>query len=108
MRRTQATNLASIDLELAEQVASFYDDPLGGVLFLYPWGEPGALEHAKGPNREQERFLIDLGDEIKARRFEGVKAVPSIRMAVSSGHGTGKTELIGMLAGWLMATRPGM
>src|ERR1051326_2544005 len=104
----KTASLQSIDLELADQVASFYDDPLGGVLFAYPWGETGPLENFKGPNPSQERFLIDLGDEIKARKFDGYHAVKPIFMSISSGHDTGKTGLAGMLAGWLMATRDGL
>ena len=97
------------DIDLAAEIAQYYSDPLQGCLFLYPWGKSGTpLADSKGPNREQARFLDDLGDEIKARRFNGRDAVPSIRMSVSSGHGTGKTSLIGMLAGFLMATRDAM
>lgn len=97
------------ELDLSEEVKQYYDDMLGAALFLYPWGEAGTpLEHSNGPSREQERFLDDLSDEIRARAFNGVIAVPSIRMAVTSGHGTGKTELIGMLAGILMVTRDGL
>lgn len=94
------------DLELAEEIAQYYDNPLGGILFLYPWGQPGTLvADFTGPNKHQERFLIDLGDEIRARKFDGRNAVKPIRMSVSSGHGTGKSALIGMLSGWLMSTR---
>lgn len=101
--------IAQAELELTQSIADYYDDPLGGVLFLFPWGESGTpLEYSPGPNREQAAFLKDLGAEIRARKFAGIDAVPSIRMAVSSGHGTGKTELIGMLACWLMATRDAM
>lgn len=101
--------LSPADLELSAAIAEYYDDMLGAVLFLYPWGQSGtALEHMRGPSREQGRFLDDLSDEIKARAFDGVHPVPSIEMAISSGHGGGKTELIGMLSGALMATRDGL
>jgi hypothetical protein len=108
MPAKQATPPASIDLELADQIAAFYADPLGFVLFAFPWGEPGPLERFSGPRPRQERFLIDLGDEIKARKFDGVTPVLPIRMAISSGHGEGKSALIGMLASFLMATRDGL
>ena len=28
----------TVDVELAEEIAQFYADPLGHVLFSYPWG----------------------------------------------------------------------
>ena len=96
------------DLELADQIATYYDDPLGFVLFAFPWGEPGALEQFSGPRPRQERFLIDLGDEIKARKFDGITPVLPIRMSISSGHGEGKSALIGMLAQFVMCTRDGL
>jgi hypothetical protein len=103
------TPQSSADIELADEIAGYYDDLHGAVLFLYPWQESGTpLEHMRGPSREQARFLDDLSDEVKARAFNGIDAVESIEMAVTSGHGGGKTELIGMLAGALMSTRPGM
>lgn len=97
------------DRDLNAEIASFYNNPLGAVLFLYPWGDPdGPLANYKGPNKYQERFLIDLGDEIRARKFDGVTPVRPIRMSISSGHGVGKSALIGMLSGFLMSTRPHM
>ena len=55
-------SLSSDDIKLSEAIAEYYDDPLGGVLFLYPWGEAGKpLATSSGPNREQAEFLKDLG-----------------------------------------------
>src|SRR5438552_13864129 len=97
------------EVELAHEIKQYYNSPLEGVLFLYPWGASGTpLADSTGPNREQAKFLDDLGDEIKARGFNGRDAVPSIRMAIASGHGCGKSFLIGMLSGYLMATRDAM
>lgn len=96
-------------LELSDQAAGYYADPLGFCLFAFPWGEPGsALENFAGPRPKQERFLGDLGDEIKARKFDGVHPVLPIMMSISSGHGEGKSALIGMLAQFLMVTRDGL
>lgn len=101
--------LSSKDADLAAAIAEYYADMLGAALFLYPWGKPGTpLEYMRGPSREQARFLDDLSDEIKVRGFDGITAVQSIEMAVTSGHGSGKSELIGMLAGILMSTRDAM
>ena len=94
------------ELELAEFVSQFYFDPLGFVRACYPWGEPGFLQDATGPDTWQEQFLVDLGNEVKARKFDGVNAVKPIRMCVGSGHGIGKSALSSWLVNWIMSTRP--
>ena len=67
------------DIELAKAVAEYYDDPLGFVLFAFPWGQPGTpLASIKGPRRWQWEFLEWLGEEIRGRGFDGVEAVEPI------------------------------
>ena len=68
-----------VDLELAGEIANYYGDPLGFVAFAYPWGEPGALRDATGPDTWQREFLEELGAEIRARAFDGVHTVAPIR-----------------------------
>lgn len=98
--------LSKPDLELADELARFYADPLGFVRFSYPWKEPGALAEEPGPDAIQEQVLRDIGAEVKARRFDGVHPVMPILMALSSGHGTGKSVLGAWVACWLLSTRP--
>ena len=93
--------------ELIEALASFHDDPLGFVMFAFPWGEEGTALAAKplpvrsrighnggpimdepGPDIWQIEFLAELGDQIKARRAN--PDLGSIRMGRVSGHGVGK------------------
>jgi hypothetical protein len=97
---------ANVDLELAEAVAQYYDDPFGFVLFAYPWGQPGPLEGETGPDENQAEFLRSLGEEVKARRFDGKTPCMPIRMAESSGHGTGKSAMGAWIADWILSTRP--
>lgn len=93
--------------QLAEAVAEYYADPLGFVLFAYPWGEVGGpLEHEDGPDENQREFLKALGTEVRARRFDGHTPVMPVRMAESSGHGTGKSAMGAWLANWILSTRP--
>lgn len=94
------------DLELAGEIAKFYADPLGFVRFAYPWGEPGPLASATGPDEWQTSFLTDLGEEVRKRAFDGVCAVAPIRMAVASGHGIGKSTIVAWIVNWIMSTRP--
>ena len=98
---------STADIELAEEMAKYYADPLGFVLMAYPWGEKGTpLENEEGPDANQRQFLIDLGAEVKARGFRGGDPVMPILMCISSGHGTGKSVLGAWIANWIMSTRP--
>jgi len=94
------------DEQLASELAQFYADPLGFVLFAYPWGEPGELENIDGPDPNQTEFLKALGTEVTARNFDGQTAVMPVRMAETSGHGTGKSAMGAWIANWIMSTRP--
>ena len=50
-------------MNLIEELAGYSSDPLGHVLFSYPWGEKGSeLENYLGPLHWQEQVLRDLGD----------------------------------------------
>ena len=95
------------DLQLANEIAKYYADPLGFVLMAYAWGEKGSpLENEEGPDANQEQFLIDLGAAVEARGFCGGDPVMPILMCESSGHGTGKSVLGAWIANWILSTRP--
>lgn len=105
LRAAERTD-ADIEAELAEFVGQFYDDPLGFVRACYPWGENGPLRDHEGPDTWQVEALTRIGEQVRARKFDGVKTVPPIRVAVSSGHGIGKSTLQAWLVDWIMSTRP--
>jgi hypothetical protein len=105
--------------ELAEWMARFYDDPLGFVMFAFPWSTDPALRIVKlqpqysarfaaefGPDAWACEFLDELGAEVRSRGFDGSRAVAAIRMAAASGHGVGKSCLTAWLVSWIMSTRP--
>jgi hypothetical protein len=97
----------AVDLELADEVALCYADPLRFVTMMYPWGEKGSpLEHHKGADAWQERFLRELGQEVTEHAFDGQAPVSPIRRAISSGHGIGKSVMVAWLVDWIMSTRP--
>lgn len=97
----------NVEAELAEDISQFYADPLGFVKFAYPWGEPGSsLRDATGPDVWQAELLQDIGREVRERKFDGIKAVKPIRIAVSSGHGIGKSTIAAWIVNWILSTRP--
>jgi len=83
-------------------VASYALDPLGFIQHCYRW--PVKNEH--GPDAIQCRFLTELGEQVRARRFDGIHTVMPIRMAISSGHGIGKSAIGAWLVHWVLSTRP--
>ena len=88
------------------EVAKFYADPLGFVRWAYPWRRLGtALEHFDGPDEWQAEELRRIGEEVKARGFDGHTAVRPIRLAVASGHGIGKSTWTAWVVDWIMSTR---
>lgn len=96
----------SSDLLLAEELMKYYHDPLGFVLFAYPWGKKGtSLEKHNGPDAWQREFLIDLGKQTKERKFDGSSPVMPVRMSRSSGHGIGKSTLVAWVVDWIRSTR---
>lgn len=97
--------MTAADVELAKLVRTYRLDPLGWVLDAYPWGT-GELADSDGPDANQREFLISLGDEVRARNFDGSTPVMPVRMAETSGHGTGKSALGAWIANWILSTRP--
>lgn len=101
-----ATAEKPAELVLAEWARDCAEDPLRFVLEAYPWGEPGPLQDHDGPDTWQTAFLVRLGQEVRARGFDGKNPVQPIRFATSSGHGIGKSVMVAWLVDWIMSTRP--
>jgi hypothetical protein len=97
---------SSAELQLGKDIARFYADPLGFVMYAYPWQRPGLLEKYDGPDDWQRDFLTELGKQVRERNFDGVNPVAPIRMVVVSGHGVGKSVLCAWITHWIMSTRP--
>lgn len=92
--------------ELLDDIAAFFADPLGFVLYAYPWGEAGTpLANEPGPDAWQIEVLEELGRALQ-RGEDPAKAIGgAIQVAVASGHGIGKTALIAWLIQWFLSTR---
>lgn len=86
-------------MTLEESIASFYADPLGYVYFAFPWGKPGVLANQEGPDTWQVDVLRDLGNGT-------ISATEAVQLAVTSGHGIGKSCLVAWIILWFISTRP--
>lgn len=96
--------MSALDVEelLVEDIASFHDDPLGYVLYNFPWGVSGTALFGRKLRQWQRTFLDDVGQRLRAG---AVEAGEVIREAVASGHGIGKSALVAMLTKWAFDTR---
>ena len=82
---------------LVEDITAFEHDPLGFVLYAFPWGS-GDLEGHDGPDAWQRELLSDIGNEI-------ITATQAIQIARASGHDIGKSALVAWIILWAMSTR---
>jgi hypothetical protein len=83
---------------LAFETGTYAHDPLGFVLFAFPWGEAGTvLEKDAGPELWQRDLLRAIGHSLGS-------ASDAIRIAVASGHGVGKSALVAWIIVWALAT----
>jgi hypothetical protein len=82
------------------------NDPLKFVMWLFPWGQKNTpLENFAGPRKWQREVLKELADHI--RDNDGRIDFETLRMAVSSGRGIGKSALVSWLVIWMLTTRIG-
>ena len=79
--------IENVDDEIIEQLAKYYDDPYGFVMWAFPWGE-GELEGYEGPQDWQKDYLIEYGNEISGRNFDRKEAVPPLVLCLDSARNT--------------------
>jgi hypothetical protein len=92
---------AEFEKQLVHDIDQFYDDPLGYIMYAFPWGEKGTeLEEHDGPDQWQ----ADQMDRVR----RGIRKDPegTIREAIASGHGIGKSAQVSWIILWAMSTRP--
>lgn len=94
---------------LEEDLVSFTDDPLGFVIWAFPWGEPGSeLEKFSGPEDWQRDWLIEVGRRLR-EGYDLQSAMfiaEPLLLARASGHGIGKSALVAWIVLWGMSTFP--
>jgi hypothetical protein len=87
--------------QLLEDLSRFSCDPLGFVMWAFPWGEPNTpLESMTGPEQWQREQLERIGK----RLVEGGPAGCVIEEDVSSGHGIGKSAMVSWMILWAVST----
>ncbi len=96
----------SPDEQLVQILAEFVYDPLGYVYFNWGWD----FEAGEGPDKWQADVLNDIGEAMRlaaaGQYGEAEEKMASVRIAVASGHGIGKSALISWILKWFAATRP--
>lgn len=84
-------------MDLIEELAAYSSDPLGFVMFAFPWGEEGSeLAKASGPEPWQRELL----EQIR----QGMSVDEAVQFARASGHGVGKSALTAWIILWAMTT----
>jgi hypothetical protein len=87
--------------EVLEKLADFEFDPLGFVLWAFPWGQPGTfLASEEGPEQWQRDQLERIGAKLRA----GADAGAVVQEAISAGHGVGKSAEVSWLVLWAIST----
>lgn len=88
------------DEDIAE-VLKYRHDPLGYVRAMFPWGQKGTpLERHPGPREWQIDLLREIGEHLSN---PATRHTPLL-IARASGHGIGKSALVGMVCQWAMST----
>lgn len=83
------------------KLAEFELDPLGFVMWAFPWGQDGTtLAEEEGPEQWQHDQLQRIGERLQAGESAGVV----IKEAISAGHGVGKSALVAWLILWAIST----
>ena len=104
---------------LSEAYESLRGDPLGYVMFNFPWDTDPTIRKVKlvepwksrydsefGPDKWACEFLDKLAEEIRDRAFDGTDPVDVIQFSTVSGHGIGKSVMVAWLIKFISDTRP--
>jgi hypothetical protein len=89
---------------IGARLAQFRNDPLGFVLWAFPWGKAGTELEKEYPDRWQIEAMEDIRLALEVN--EGLpedQRVP-IQMAIASGHGIGKTAFMAWINLWFIST----
>lgn len=106
------------DQKLMQAIGGFVEDPLGYVMFMFPWDTDPTIQKVElaepwkskynckyGPDAWACEFLDDLGKHIRERNkilSSGSDATNPISFSTASGHGIGKSTLVAWLVKYLL------
>lgn len=109
----------TFDELLAEDMAMFFGDPLGFVMYAFPWDSDPGIQIVEleepwksrynckfGPDVWFCELCDDVADAVRENSFDGKTPVPAQRHAISSGHGIGKSSGSAFIVLWILSTRP--
>lgn len=89
--------------DIVEDLARYSNDPLGFVYWAYPWGAPGELEKFPlGPDKWHIQLLSYLTEQLRNQEITG--EYEPILISVGTGHGVGKSAMVGWLTDWALST----
>lgn len=96
--------------EIQSDISNYYADPLGYVLYNFPWGQPGTplAKFKQGPDKWHIKLFAELTKHVLANIDRQYRAedLEVFRGGVASGHGIGKSACVAWVIMWLMDTRP--
>lgn len=96
---------ASTEDQLLELFETTFYDPEAFVMAAFPWGEPGTfLEDETGPDEWQAALLRTVKEQIIKAEM-GLTSSKNVRIAVSSGHSSGKSTVLVWIIMWFITTR---
>jgi hypothetical protein len=84
--------------QIIDDLGRFSNDPLGFVMWAFPWGEPGPLAARSGPEVWQREALLSIG--------RGLSPEAAVRQATKSGNGVGKSTFVSWIVLWAHSTFP--
>ena len=95
--------------QLLHRILQFRDDPLGFVMFAFPWGQPGTpLERYNGPRKWQLDALRQMQEHIQKNQAAVAQGNdPTLmKIARASGRGIGKSAFLAWISLWLFSCLP--
>lgn len=98
-----AAETLSPELEIARDIAGYARDPLGFVYYAFPWGQ-GELKEYDGPDAWQIDILNQIKSALECAEDPSKALQTAIQIAVSSGHGIGKSALVSWVILWALST----
>jgi hypothetical protein len=96
--------VADFETALRREIGAFRYDPLGFVIFAFPWGIPHTpLAGETGPEEWQREVPVRIGNGLLDGHFCAAES-EAVRIAIASGHGIGKSALVAWIILWAMST----